>query len=519
MTEVDKVNIFQHHESVRWGGQKKQLPVTIVTGPLGAGKTTVLQHMLANRRNLRIAVAINDFASINIDSESVKRCHDATGIVELTNGCICCTKAADLASKVWSILQDADSGSVDYLVIETSGVSDPCTVVRTLEADFGKMYRVRLDSVVLVLDADDISNRLDIRIKKGTATDAELAVATGLVNQLKCADVILLNKCDITSAEDLVRTKGFLARSAAGARIHECQFGKVPLSLLLEVRDAATAVSEGVVTHEAIEGKYALPNEADKILRTSKLAGSAVGLTGHISDNRQVSMVFEASTPLQQAAFQDFLGPHLPAGIVRMKGWIFFAEDTHGEFWHFHYSGRQRFECTRDHAATATSRAVRLVLIGEDLDVDATRAALQACCHPAPRHPALHQRMADAVQLITGDLRLDVVDDGASSVGNGGDATVCFRMTAARELCVSVDEMASRHGVNFDSVNEDFCARINYANGPSFMALVGESGNKCLRFAANGSTTLADHWPTVTAAVEHLMQSVFSHVHACRCGW
>lgn len=113
--------------------------------------------MLGNRRNLRIAVAINDFASINIDSESVKRSNDATGIIELTNGCICCTKAADLASKVWSILQEADSGSVDYLVIETSGVSDPCTVVQTLEADFGKMYRVRLDSVVLVLDADDVS--------------------------------------------------------------------------------------------------------------------------------------------------------------------------------------------------------------------------------------------------------------------------------------------------------------------------------------------------------------------------
>lgn len=189
-----------------------------------------------------------------------------------------------------------------------------------------------------------------------------------------------------------------------------------------------------------------MPVEADKILRTSKLLATAVGHTGHISDNRQVSMVFEATEPFRQAAFQDFLGPQLPAGIVRMKGWVYFAEDTHGELWHFHYSGRRRFECTRDTSAPLATRAIRLVLIGEDLDVDATRALLQTCCGPAPALHALRQRNADAVQLITSDLRLEVVAvaDGESSAGEG-DA-VCFRMTAARELCVSVDEMTTRHG-------------------------------------------------------------------------
>jgi hypothetical protein len=147
-----------------------------LSAPLSSYATPAFPHVLA----------VNDFAAVNVDSEMIASESKDTGVVELTNGCICCSKKGDLVDKVrceavaicgrgrgchlqyshtyththththieclqvWSILKDADSGNVDYLVIETSGVTDPCTVVQTLEADFGKMFRIRLDSVVLV---------------------------------------------------------------------------------------------------------------------------------------------------------------------------------------------------------------------------------------------------------------------------------------------------------------------------------------------------------------------------------
>lgn len=127
------------------------LPVTIVTGFLGAGKTTLLNHVLNNKSNLRIAAAINDFASLNIDERLVrsKNHQQEQEIVELSNGCVCCHLLQDLQAAVWKLLQNNndDLDSVNYLIVETSGVSDPCEIIRTLDAKFGKCFRARLDSV------------------------------------------------------------------------------------------------------------------------------------------------------------------------------------------------------------------------------------------------------------------------------------------------------------------------------------------------------------------------------------
>lgn len=159
MSEADKINLFMHRENTAWGQKKKRLPVTLVTGFLGAGKTTLLRYVLSNKENLRIAAAVNDFASVNIDAQLVAKDDSAGGssrgnVVALTNGCLCCSIAKDFRTAVWTLMQECDQGNVDYLVIETSGVSDPLASIRALEEDFGKMYRVRLDSVVTVVDID-----------------------------------------------------------------------------------------------------------------------------------------------------------------------------------------------------------------------------------------------------------------------------------------------------------------------------------------------------------------------------
>ena len=133
-------NLYVHRENLAWAAEKRQLPVTLVTGFLGAGKTTLLNHVLNNKHNLKIAAAVNDFAEVNIDSQIVRgnKAHDS--VVELTNGCLCCSIATEFKKAVWSLLQDVDIGKIDYLMIETSGVTDPHSTIATLEQDYGKMY-------------------------------------------------------------------------------------------------------------------------------------------------------------------------------------------------------------------------------------------------------------------------------------------------------------------------------------------------------------------------------------------
>ena len=181
MEETNRINLFCHRENAAWAPKKKRLPVTLVTGFLGAGKTTLLRYVLSNKENLRIAAAVNDFAAVNIDAGLVSREAGGTKqeVVALTNGCMCCSIAQDLRQAVWNLLQECDKGNIDYLVIETSGVSDPLGSIRALEEDFGKMYRVRLDSVVTVVDADDFLGK----IRQGADSGEGIPVAA--VSQLK----------------------------------------------------------------------------------------------------------------------------------------------------------------------------------------------------------------------------------------------------------------------------------------------------------------------------------------------
>ena len=179
--EAFTVNLFRNYElrTAFAPTERRRLPTTLVTGWLGSGKTTVMRHVLSNSRGLKIACAVNDFAELNIDAELVARAskqqnfqsdNNDNGIVELTNGCLCCTLGGELETQVWRMLdaagkagvRDESSGvdsqrHVEYLLIETSGLVDPTETVAALDKTFGKMARVRLDSVVCVVDAESAS--------------------------------------------------------------------------------------------------------------------------------------------------------------------------------------------------------------------------------------------------------------------------------------------------------------------------------------------------------------------------
>ena len=197
---------------------KTGLPVTIITGFLGSGKTTLLNHILTNQQGIKTAVLVNEFGEIGIDNELIVNTSDDNTMVELSNGCVCCTINEDLANAVYKIMERPDK--VDYMIVETTGLADPLPVALTF---LGSELRdlTRLDSIVTVVDAENFNISL---------FNSEVAQS-----QIAYGDIILLNKTDLVDEADLDKLEVQIRDIKEGARILRTERGNVPLSLLLSV--------------------------------------------------------------------------------------------------------------------------------------------------------------------------------------------------------------------------------------------------------------------------------------------
>lgn len=217
--------------------KSKPIPITIVTGFLGAGKTTLLNRILRGDHGLRVAVLVNDFGAINIDAELIVGVEGET--VSLANGCICCTIRDDLLRAVLHLIER--DPRPEYILIETSGVSDPYAVAQSFFLPALRPY-VRADSIITVVDAEQIRD----------LTDDNAALA---VDQVSAADIVVLNKVDLVTPEQLQQVKNWIYDVTARARILEATFGQVPLELLLgvgefDVEKLARRQQRDVHTHE-----------------------------------------------------------------------------------------------------------------------------------------------------------------------------------------------------------------------------------------------------------------------------
>ena len=292
-----------------------QLPVTVLSGFLGAGKTTVLSHILNNRQGRRVAVIVNDMSEINIDSaivqSEVSLNRSEEKLVEMSNGCICCTLREDLLEEVTKLSKE---GRFDYLVIESTGISEPLPVAETFtfadENGVSLSDVADLDTMVTVVDAVNFMNDYDQAkylqdTGESLGEEDERSVADLLVDQVEFADVILISKTDLVSSADIERLSAILKTLNTDAKIVPISQGQVNIDEVLNT---------GLFDFE----------------RAQQAPGWLKEMRGeHVPETEEYgigSFTYEARRPFHPEKFHEFLhGTDKYGKLIRSKGYFWLA--------------------------------------------------------------------------------------------------------------------------------------------------------------------------------------------------
>ena len=284
----------------------KPVKIVMLTGYLGAGKTTLLNHILSNDGGIRAAVIVNDIGEVNVDASLIKDggLSATDNLIPLTNGCICCTLADDLANQLSGL---ADSGDFDYIIIEASGICEPVPIAYTISAfcdeeKVGGAPKLALDNIVAVVDCarmyDEFHGGRDLLAEDIDEDDIEAL----LISQIEFCSTLVLNKTDTVTPEQLAELKAIVRSLQKDAVIVEAEQGNVDLKEILDTgRFDFMKAYNSAAWIEAMEH----PEEHDD---------------PEVLEYDIQTFVYHRRQPFDQAAFQNFVENHWPDCVVRAKG-------------------------------------------------------------------------------------------------------------------------------------------------------------------------------------------------------
>ena len=411
----------------------KETPVLLLTGYLGSGKTTLVNKILANKKGIKFAVIVNDIGEVNIDADLI----EAGGVVDqkddslvaLQNGCICCTLKMDLVQQLNEIVSQQ---KFDYIVIEASGICEPAPIAQTICAypqmypDLAKKGKAVLDSIVTVVDArrmcDEFSAGNDL-LKKDLQEDD---IENLLIQQIEFCNIILLNKVDDVSKEELGLVKKIIRSLQPKAEIIECNYGDVDLDKILNTGDfnfdkvatSASCIAE-IEGHDDEEDEHDHHHDHDEHEHhhdehdehhhehhhhhhCHHHHGLENEESGEALEYNIQTFVYYARRPFDINFFDDFVARQWPKQIIRCKGLCYFSNEK-DICYVFEQAGKQvslrnagqwyatmppfqlreflenNPKLKKDWEEPYGDRMQKLVFIGQDLDKEAITKALDTC--------------------------------------------------------------------------------------------------------------------------------------------
>ena len=394
----------------------KIVPITLLTGYLGSGKTTLINHILNNQEGYKVAVIVNDIGEVNIDADLIAKGgvvnQTDDSLVPLQNGCICCTLKVDLMQQIVDLIK---TGNFDYILIEASGICEPIPIAQTITvlSDSTKQYGLpqicRLDNVVSVVDALRLATEFGCGDNLVKEDLDEEDIENLIIQQIEFCNTIILNKIDEVSPEELARVKAIIKKLQPNADIIETNFGKVDVSELLNTNkfdfDAA-ATSAGWVA-ELENDDIDEDDDDDDDDDHDHEEHEHHGHHHHHHDESEVeeygisSFVYYRRKPLKVNKFENFLD-EFPKNVIRAKGLIWLSDDDYMSYC-FEQAGKQKtISEAGQWIATAPKaelkkilelnpdiqkvwdeavgdRMTKIVFIGRDMDKKAIIAKLDEC--------------------------------------------------------------------------------------------------------------------------------------------